>query len=252
MPTVAPAIGLPSWSFTLPVICRTVGGSLRTVHGDRPGGGAGLSVDRGGHLDLDRLVDARRDGRRDQLGRELFAAARRDPAAANAVPAGQARDLRWRCRRLRPDHRRCWLAIVNCMVTGPPDEHIGGERVVDRHARLRRRARPWVRRVTPPTTSAKNAPAWAARARRCVVTSTAFRSHGSGLFGVTGRFPRLDTPSATMPCHTSIARPRAAYQSRRTESYRPDVSPAHNKSESLKRRVGRAGSGCRTRSSGPA
>lgn len=37
-----------------------------------------------------------------------------------------------------------------------------------------------------------------------------------------------------MPCHTSIARPRAAYQSRRTGSYRPDVSPAHNKSESVK------------------
>jgi hypothetical protein len=33
-----------------------------------------------------------------------------------------------------------------------------------------------------------------------------------------------------MPCHTSIARPRAAYQSRRRGSYRPDVSPAHNKS----------------------
>ena len=38
-----------------------------------------------------------------------------------------------------------------------------------------------------------------------------------------------------MPCRTSIARPRAAYQCRRTESYRPDVSPAHNKSESVKR-----------------
>ena len=37
-----------------------------------------------------------------------------------------------------------------------------------------------------------------------------------------------------MPCRTSIARPRAAYQSRRTGSYRPDVSPAHNKSESVK------------------
>jgi len=37
-----------------------------------------------------------------------------------------------------------------------------------------------------------------------------------------------------MPCHTSIARPRAAYQSRRSGSYRPDVSPAHNKSESVK------------------
>ena len=38
-----------------------------------------------------------------------------------------------------------------------------------------------------------------------------------------------------MPCHTSIARPRAEYQSRWTESYRPDVSPAHNNSESVKR-----------------
>jgi hypothetical protein len=37
-----------------------------------------------------------------------------------------------------------------------------------------------------------------------------------------------------MPCHTSNARPRAAYQSRRTGSYCPDVSPAHNKSESVK------------------
>ena len=37
-----------------------------------------------------------------------------------------------------------------------------------------------------------------------------------------------------MPCHTSIARPRAAYQSRWTGSYCPDVSPAHNKSESVK------------------
>jgi hypothetical protein len=37
-----------------------------------------------------------------------------------------------------------------------------------------------------------------------------------------------------MPCHTSIARPRGAYQSRRSGSYRPDVSPAHNKSESVK------------------
>ncbi len=36
-----------------------------------------------------------------------------------------------------------------------------------------------------------------------------------------------------MPCRTSIARPRAAYQSRWTGSYRPDVSPAHNKSESV-------------------
>ena len=36
-----------------------------------------------------------------------------------------------------------------------------------------------------------------------------------------------------MPCHTSIARPRAAYQSRWTGSYCPDVSPAHNKSESV-------------------
>ena len=34
-----------------------------------------------------------------------------------------------------------------------------------------------------------------------------------------------------MPCHTSVARPRAAYQSWRTESYCPDVSPAHNKSD---------------------
>jgi hypothetical protein len=37
-----------------------------------------------------------------------------------------------------------------------------------------------------------------------------------------------------MPCHTSIARPRAEYQSWRSGSYRPDVSPAHNKSESVK------------------
>ena len=38
-----------------------------------------------------------------------------------------------------------------------------------------------------------------------------------------------------MPCRTSIARPRAECQSRWTESYRPDVSPAHNKSESVRR-----------------
>ncbi len=37
-----------------------------------------------------------------------------------------------------------------------------------------------------------------------------------------------------MPCHGSFARPRAAGQCRRSESYRPDVSPAHNKSESVK------------------
>ena len=37
-----------------------------------------------------------------------------------------------------------------------------------------------------------------------------------------------------MPCRTSFARPRAAGQCRRSESYRPDVSPAHNKSESVK------------------
>ena len=36
-----------------------------------------------------------------------------------------------------------------------------------------------------------------------------------------------------MPCHTSSARPRAAGQSDDTGSYRPDVSPAHNKSESV-------------------
>ena len=37
-----------------------------------------------------------------------------------------------------------------------------------------------------------------------------------------------------MPCHGSIARPRGAYQSRQSGPYRPDVSPAHNKSESVK------------------
>ena len=37
-----------------------------------------------------------------------------------------------------------------------------------------------------------------------------------------------------MPCRTPIARPRGAYQSRQSGSYRPDVSPAHNKSESVK------------------
>jgi hypothetical protein len=36
-----------------------------------------------------------------------------------------------------------------------------------------------------------------------------------------------------MPCRTSFARPRAAGQSQRTGSYRPGVSPAHNKSESV-------------------
>src|SRR5919112_1903643 len=36
-----------------------------------------------------------------------------------------------------------------------------------------------------------------------------------------------------MPCHGSFARPRAAGQCRRSESYRPDVSHAHNKSESV-------------------
>ena len=36
-----------------------------------------------------------------------------------------------------------------------------------------------------------------------------------------------------MPCHGSFARPRAARRSHRGESYRPDVSPAHNKSESV-------------------
>jgi hypothetical protein len=37
-----------------------------------------------------------------------------------------------------------------------------------------------------------------------------------------------------MPCHGSIARPRAAYQSQQSGSYRPDVSSAHNKSEPVK------------------
>src|SRR5690349_17275087 len=37
-----------------------------------------------------------------------------------------------------------------------------------------------------------------------------------------------------MPCPASIARPRAAYQSRWSGSYRPDMSPAHNKSEPVK------------------
>ena len=36
-----------------------------------------------------------------------------------------------------------------------------------------------------------------------------------------------------MPCPRSFARPRGAWQSRRVGSYRPDVSPAHNKSESV-------------------
>ena len=36
-----------------------------------------------------------------------------------------------------------------------------------------------------------------------------------------------------MPCHTHIARPRAVYQSWRRGSYCPDVSPAHNNSESV-------------------
>ena len=36
-----------------------------------------------------------------------------------------------------------------------------------------------------------------------------------------------------MPCHRRIARPRGTGQCRRSESYRPDVSPAHNKSESV-------------------
>src|SRR3954447_13097317 len=37
-----------------------------------------------------------------------------------------------------------------------------------------------------------------------------------------------------MPCVGSFARPRAAAQSSAVASYRPDVSPAHNKSESVK------------------
>jgi len=37
-----------------------------------------------------------------------------------------------------------------------------------------------------------------------------------------------------MPCSTPSARPRGAGQSLRSGSYRPDVSPAHNKSESVK------------------
>ena len=36
-----------------------------------------------------------------------------------------------------------------------------------------------------------------------------------------------------MPCRGYLARPRAAGESRRGESYRPGVSPAHNKSESV-------------------
>jgi hypothetical protein len=38
-----------------------------------------------------------------------------------------------------------------------------------------------------------------------------------------------------MPCHTFFARPRAAYQSWRRGSYRPDVSPAHSKSAAVAR-----------------
>ena len=37
-----------------------------------------------------------------------------------------------------------------------------------------------------------------------------------------------------MPCRGYIARPRAAATSLSNESYRPDVSPAHNKSESVR------------------
>ena len=36
-----------------------------------------------------------------------------------------------------------------------------------------------------------------------------------------------------MPCHTSLARPRAVCRCWQTGSYRPDVSPAHNKSVSV-------------------
>lgn len=36
-----------------------------------------------------------------------------------------------------------------------------------------------------------------------------------------------------MPCRTSFARPRAVCRCRQSRSYRPDVSPAHNKSESV-------------------
>ena len=36
-----------------------------------------------------------------------------------------------------------------------------------------------------------------------------------------------------MPCHTRLARPRGTRHCPSAESYRPDVSPAHNKSESV-------------------
>ena len=36
-----------------------------------------------------------------------------------------------------------------------------------------------------------------------------------------------------MPCHRGLARPRGTGQCRQSQSYRPDVSPAHNKSESV-------------------
>jgi uncharacterized SCP-like protein len=36
-----------------------------------------------------------------------------------------------------------------------------------------------------------------------------------------------------MPCHRRLARPRGTTHCPRAESYRPDVSPAHNKSQSV-------------------
>src|SRR3712207_1257233 len=88
--------------------------------------------------------------------------------------------------------------------------------------------------MTPPA-RARNAPAWTARARRCVVTSTAFRSRGPRM--PSNRPPESRdeyTPSATMPCRATSARPRAAALWPIAESYCPDVSPAHNKSESVR------------------
>src|SRR5688572_23868858 len=84
--------------------------------------------------------------------------------------------------------------------------------------------------ATMPMTSASNAPAWVVRARRCVLTSTAFRSRGPRFLRCPVD-PATCTPSATMPCHTSLARPRAVCRYPQLGSYRPDMSPAHNNSQ---------------------
>ena len=72
-----------------------------------------------------------------------------------------------------------------------------------------------------PATSATTTPARCFQARRCVDTSTAFRADFSDRRGAGRDHHGSNTPSATMPCPTASARPRANVGWLAGRSYRP-------------------------------